>query len=219
MITAVRANTKTSVMVVAGAEKYAYDAASLVTLDKALHTSAENRIVFNFHPYMGPNQAGDPTKCSAGFSTLLSEVISGTDKPVIITEFGQTCCGANLPCMSCKGSYDGKTMGYDEIVLQMSELHSVSWLPWAWRPGAGDPGKGCMDINGGNLNGTSLMTGAAGWCGASMHMCFVNKTMWFPRGCVFLAFCQVVYGYTMSTNGRVSRCILGVRFLHAKVYG
>ena len=41
---------------------------------------------------MGPAQAGASNKCPAGFRGLVSEVVSKTDRPLIITEFGQACC-------------------------------------------------------------------------------------------------------------------------------
>ena len=59
-----------------------------------------------------------------------------TDRPIIITEFGQSCCPTKGKCEQCPGTYDGKTMGYDEAILTVANKHQVSWLPWAWRPGA-----------------------------------------------------------------------------------
>ena len=37
--------------------------------------------------------------------------------------------------------------------------HAVSWLPWAWLPGASSTngnGKLCLNVNAGNANGTAL---------------------------------------------------------------
>merc|ERR1719401_3048532 len=81
-------------------------------------------------------------------------LINGTDKPVIITEFGQGCQPTEGAAESCPAS----TMGYDETILTIAQKHSVSWLPWAWRPMAGGPNtKNCQDVNGGtNPAGLSL---------------------------------------------------------------
>ena len=50
MIQTVRKNAPDSVMVVAGAEAYAYDADSLISLDKL---AKDDLLMWNFHPYMG----------------------------------------------------------------------------------------------------------------------------------------------------------------------
>ena len=73
----------------------------------------------------------------AGFEAMVAAVLAPhTDRPLIITEFGQSCCPTNGACEECPGTYDGKTMGYDEAILAIANKHQVSWLPWAWRPGA-----------------------------------------------------------------------------------
>jgi hypothetical protein len=156
---AVRKNAPDAMLIVAGAKSYAYDAESLVSLDAEFLKQGETNVMWNFHPYMGPNQAGDQTKCAAGFEALLEVVEKNTTKPSIITEFGQSCCGTDAPCEQCPGTYHGVAMGYDEMIIQIAEKHGVSWLPWAWIPGAsssdGD-GKLCLNANAGNANGTVL---------------------------------------------------------------
>lgn len=52
METAVRKYAPDAVLVIAGGKSYAYDADTLISLDKDLqHQNA----MWNFHPYMGPN--------------------------------------------------------------------------------------------------------------------------------------------------------------------
>jgi hypothetical protein len=149
MLAAVRKHTD-SPAIIAGYNHYAYDADSLVSLDATLVKQGEKNVIWNFHPYMGPNQASESDKCPAGFESLVQKVINGTDKPIIITEFGQGCQPTEGASESCPGTYDGKTMGYDETILTIAEKYSVSWLPWAWRPIASGPNtKNCQDVNGG----------------------------------------------------------------------
>jgi len=58
-----------SVLVIAGAQDYAYDAESLIELDKLL--SDDKAIMYNFHPYMGQYQAGDKKKNADGFEAII----------------------------------------------------------------------------------------------------------------------------------------------------
>lgn len=149
MLAAVRKHT-TNPAIIAGYGAYAYDADSLVSLDATLLKQNEKNVIWNFHPYMGPNQAGDSKKCPAGFESRVQQMINGTDKPIIITEFGQGCQATEGAAESCPGTYEGKAMGYDETILTIAEKYSVSWLPWAWRPMAAGPNtKNCQDANGG----------------------------------------------------------------------
>lgn len=149
MLAAVRKHTDAPV-IIAGYGGYAYDADSLVSLDKTLLKQGETNVMWNFHPYMGPNQAGDNKKCPSNFENYLQTVIDGTDKPLIITEFGQSCQPTKGAAEQCESTYEGKTMGYDEAILVIANKHSVSWLPWAWRPMAAGPNtKTCQDVNGG----------------------------------------------------------------------
>jgi len=150
MLAALRKHT-TNPAIIAGYGNYAYDAQSLVTLDATLLKQGEKNVLWNFHPYMGPPQAGDAKKCPAGFESYLQVVLNGTDKPAIVTEFGQGCQPTNAGSESCPGTYDGKTMGYDETIVVISEKYGVSWLPWAWKPMSTGPNtKNCQDLNGGS---------------------------------------------------------------------
>jgi hypothetical protein len=131
MEAAVRSNAPDAVLVIAGGKSWAYDSDTLVALDKELkHQNA----MWNFHPYMGANQAGDDRKAAAGFQTMVEAVQSGTNKPVIITEFGQFCCDTDGSCYKYPGTWNGVKMGYDEAILTISEDKNVSWTPWSWRP-------------------------------------------------------------------------------------
>lgn len=149
MLAAVRKHTDSPV-IMAGYGGYAYDSDSLVKLDATLLKQGEKNVIWNLHPYMGPNQAGDSKKCPDNFESYVMKLINGTDKPVIVTEFGQRCQPTTGAAESCPGTYEGKAMGYDEAIMTISQKHGVSWLPWAWRPMAGGPNtKTCQDINGG----------------------------------------------------------------------
>lgn len=160
MLGAVRKHTSNPV-IIAGYGGYAYDADSLVALDGQLN--GDKNIIYNFHPYMGPNQAGDSKKCPVNFESYLTKVLDNTDKPAIITEFGQSCNAVEGPAEQCDGTYDGVAMGYDHTIVTIADKHAVSWLPWAWKPQASGPNtKNCQDINGGDATGTTLITPADG---------------------------------------------------------
>lgn len=148
MLAAVRKHTANPV-IVAGAAAFAYDSASLVQLDAALKQTSARNVLFNYHPYMGPAQAGATNKCPAGFETMLAALFAESERPAIITEFGQACCATDGACESCPATYGGATMGYDEAILTICSKLGVSWLPWAWRSGAsGWNAKTCQDLNG-----------------------------------------------------------------------
>jgi len=154
MLAAVRKYT-TNPVIIAGYGFYAYDADSLVELDAKL--GDDKNVIYNFHPYMGPNQAGDSKKCPAGFEERVQTIISGTSKPMITTEFGQGCNPTHGASENCSGEYDGKIMGYDETIVTIADKYAMSWLPWSWRPMATGPNtKNCQDVNGGDETGTTL---------------------------------------------------------------
>jgi len=153
MLAAVRKHS-TNPVIIAGYGGYAYDADSLVEIDG--HLNGDRNVIYNFHPYMGPNQHGDSKKCAQNFETYAQTVLDGTDKPVIITEFGQRCNPTHGAAEDCSAEYDGKTMGYDETILTIADKHGISWLPWAWRPMSTGPNANtCQDVNGGEL-GTEI---------------------------------------------------------------
>ena len=99
-----RKNSADQVLVIGGGNDYAYDADSLIKLDGQ---TSDSLIMYNFHPYMGPNQSGDKHKNADGYETMVKTIQSGTEKPVIITEFGQFCCDTNGSCYDYNGTWDG----------------------------------------------------------------------------------------------------------------
>jgi len=152
MYEVVRANDPAGVVIIAGQSGYAYDAQSLVKLDSAWNFT---NVMYNFHPYMGPNQQGDARKSADGFELMVKGVRSGSDKPIIATEFGQYCCATNGSCYQYPGTYDNKKMGYTEAIINVCEKYGVSYTPWAWRPPS-QTGNNCLDMNAGLvLNGPS----------------------------------------------------------------
>lgn len=153
MLAAVRKHSANPV-IIAGYGGYAYDADSLVQIDSSISSDDKN-IIYNFHPYMGPNQAGDSKKCADNFVTYLETVLDNTDKPAIVTEFGQGCNPTVGYSESCAGTYDA--LGYDNAIVTIADERAVSWLPWSWNPVSSGPNtKNCQTANG--LNGTALYT-------------------------------------------------------------
>jgi len=158
MLQAVRQHSSNPV-IIAGYGGFAYDADSLVHLDATLAKQGETNVLYNLHPYMGPNQAGDSKKCPSGFETYVTAVLSATGKPAIVTEFGQGCNPTHGASEQCEGEYDGKTMGYVETIATIADKHAVSWLPWAWKGTATGPNaNNCQDMNGGDEFGNSLVS-------------------------------------------------------------
>ena len=102
------------------------------------------------HPYMGPDQAGDPTKNITGVVALAQGIIDETNRPVIATELGQYCCPQpDGRCYEYPDSFDGRAMGYVEAVFNVLEQHAAGWTVWAWRPGSGGE-CGQPDVNTGD---------------------------------------------------------------------
>jgi len=135
-------------IVIAGQRNYAYDADSLVSFVREVQPQG---VVMNLHPYMGPYQAGDPSKNIDGYEQRVQQVLDQTGLPLIITEFGQYCCPADSACYLYSGQYDGDNMGYVEAVLTVNLKYDVSWTAWAWRPNiAGNGDCNQPDANDGN---------------------------------------------------------------------
>ena len=98
MVSAVRKAAPDSVLVIAGAKDYAYDAQSAIDLDKKLAETGQNQnIMYNFHPYMGGGSA-DKRKTASGFEDMVKQMQAGTEAPLIVTEFGQYCCDTHGAC-------------------------------------------------------------------------------------------------------------------------
>jgi hypothetical protein len=174
MMAAVRKHT-TAPVIIAGGGGYAYDSDSLIQIDASL---TDSNVIYNFHPYMGPNQAGDSKKCPTNFEQYVTAVLSATNKPAIVTEFGQGCNPTHGAAEQCEGEYDGTAMGYDETIVTIADKHAVSWMPWAWKGTAKGPNaNNCQDINGGDEFGNSLYSPTDGKGGdfAGIWDTFGNK--------------------------------------------
>ena len=136
MYDTIRTNSPDQVLVVAGGGGWAYDASSLVDLDKK--RPDENLVMYNYHPYMGADQQGDQRKSADGFEAQVKQIFDGTDKPISITEFGQFCCDTDGGCFIYPGKWSDHNVGYAEAILLISQQYNLSWFQWAWRPGADD---------------------------------------------------------------------------------
>jgi hypothetical protein len=176
MLAAVRAHTTAAPVIIAGGGGYAYDSDSLIQLDAQLQ--GDTNVIYNFHPYMGPNQAGDSKKCPDGFETYVTAVLSATGKPAIVTEFGQGCNPTHDASEQCDGVYEGQTMGYVETIATIADKHAVSWLPWAWKGTTSGPNtNNCQDMNGGDEFGNTLVspTDGKGADFAGLWSTFANR--------------------------------------------
>ena len=71
MAAAVRKNSPDQMLVIGGGNGYAYDTESLIELDGKIN---DDLVLFNFHPYMGPYQAGDASKSADGFESIVQTI-------------------------------------------------------------------------------------------------------------------------------------------------
>jgi len=150
MFKTVRTNAPNAMLVVAGQTGWAYDSDSLITLDKEL----DSNVIYNWHPYMGPAQAGSATKSAQGFLDMVKKIKdAGITKPLVITEFGQSCCDTDGQCYQYPGTWNGKAMGYVEAIINIALDQKISFLPWAWRPVAGTSNCEAGRRNGNDING------------------------------------------------------------------
>jgi len=150
MYKVVRTHATDSMIVIAGMKDYAYDTDSLISLDK----EDLRNVVYNWHPYMGQAQSGDAKKSAQGFSDMVSKLRdAGVTKPLIITEFGQSCCDTDGACFDYPGTWDSKTMGYVEAIINICEANAISFLPWSWRPTATTSNCEAGRASGNDMNG------------------------------------------------------------------
>ena len=91
--------------------------------------------MYNYHAYMNPDSP-KALKNADSVEAYIQEIQSSTDKPVILTEFGEFCCETNGACGLFEGSWDGHDMGYAEAIIYIADTYGLSWTPWSWRPGA-----------------------------------------------------------------------------------
>ena len=101
MLAAVRAHTANPV-IIAGAKSYAFNGDSLLQLDAVLlNAYSEANVLYNWHPYMGPNQKGDDQKCPQNWEAALVALMNATGRPNIITEFGQVIAALRARARAC----------------------------------------------------------------------------------------------------------------------
>jgi len=67
---------------------------------------------------------------------MVTAIQGGTNKPMILTEFGQFCCATDGECYNYPGTWNGVAMGYAEAIMTIAKTNGISWTPWSWRPGA-----------------------------------------------------------------------------------
>ena len=103
MIEAVRKHSSDQVFIIAGAKDWAFNNPSLMELDAA---TSEDLILYNYHAYMNP----DNQKVLKNVDSLekhIQDIQKATDKPAILTEFGQFCCPSDGICGLYEGTWDG----------------------------------------------------------------------------------------------------------------
>lgn len=187
MVDVVRAHAPGSLVVIAGQKQYAYDADSLIQLD-ADHPELKN-VVFNAHPYMGAPQSGSAEKSAEGFDALVARLQSETDRPVVITEFGQGDCGAG-ECYQYPGTWptaDGEAMSYTEAIATICNDRGVGWLPWAWKPSMTGNSGTCKPLAINGLNGSNLVLNT-GYGSDEQDVCADWAKVWATFGPVAASF-------------------------------
>lgn len=76
------------VIIVAGPNHYAYDAATLCWANSHLDMG---NFMYNFHPFMSESH-DDPMKTPQDYESQVKSIVSCSDFPMIATGFGQYCC-------------------------------------------------------------------------------------------------------------------------------
>ena len=118
MYNAIRNTGSSNVIIIAGAQNYAYDIDSIFKLES--NNKLEN-VMYNFHPYQGlKSYQQDLQKTPSVFTDIVNKYNQNINKPMIMTG---TC-----------GSYNG-SISYDEAILQIAQNNNISWTIWAWMPG------------------------------------------------------------------------------------
>eukprot|EP01121_Diplochlamys_sp_Union-15-3_P007755 TRINITY_DN1999_c0_g1_i1.p1 TRINITY_DN1999_c0_g1~~TRINITY_DN1999_c0_g1_i1.p1 ORF type:complete len:541 (+),score=94.32 TRINITY_DN1999_c0_g1_i1:32-1624(+) len=133
MYDTVRKNAPKSLVIIGGKDQYALDAQSglAYTIKYKQDTgSYPTNIIWNIHPYVGAGQGLEHSLRSAMRLALALKTVG----PVILTEFGQYCCGSKgTPCQSgsCSDHLHGDNFVYN--VANLAEQYDLSWIGWAWR--------------------------------------------------------------------------------------
>merc|ERR1712039_12554 len=132
--------------------------------------------------YMGYAQEFDYAKTAANFSAKVTKLQQQSDKPLIITEFGQYCCPADGACYLYPGQWEGNKVGFVEAIMMIAEKARMGWLGWAWRPQATTGQCSQPDMNGDNGDATKLVHsspqqagGGADW--AELFSKYYNRTV------------------------------------------
>ena len=142
----IRKNDPNGIIILAGAQAYAYDAATQIAFWLRYHQdfgSYPTNIIFNYHPYQGGSQGTNKAVQGAIRMVAAGKVLA----PVIFTEFGQYCCGSNLEKCSnghtqqCNGHATSDNFVYN--VANMALQYDISWTGWAWWGVDGYTGMAC----------------------------------------------------------------------------
>jgi hypothetical protein len=166
MYDAITSHSIKGLILIAGSKNYAYDADSLVQFETS---GTFHNIAWVVHPYMGPYQAGDAGKNINGFLALVNTLKAGSSRPIIATEFGQYCCATNGACYQYDGTYQSKSMGFVEALMNVFTSQGISWTIWGWRPGSGG------DCNQPDANtGSELFTPSSNHQGANVKALFAS---------------------------------------------
>jgi aryl-phospho-beta-D-glucosidase BglC (GH1 family) len=148
MYDVVRNHTKDGLVVIAGMQQYAQDAAGSLAFymqyTREHNNTAPFNVLYNLHPYQGVYQGLEHSIRSTLRLTLALQTIG----PVIWTELGQYCCNAGnyTTCQKtgpCKDHAHADWFVYN--VLNEATQFDVSWVGWAWR-GTGSPSDNCTQV-------------------------------------------------------------------------
>ena len=109
MIKAIRKNTTDQVIIIGGGKEYAYNEESQIYLDGKIKEDEKLKndklLMYNFHPYMDNSPyKKEEDKSPEGFEAKVKKLRDNTDKPIIITEFGQYCCKKDGECGCLSGT-------------------------------------------------------------------------------------------------------------------
>eukprot|EP00490_Sorites_sp_Unknown_P009375 CAMPEP_0114672518 /NCGR_PEP_ID=MMETSP0191-20121206/43060_1 /TAXON_ID=126664 /ORGANISM="Sorites sp." /LENGTH=244 /DNA_ID=CAMNT_0001935085 /DNA_START=1271 /DNA_END=2002 /DNA_ORIENTATION=+ len=166
MYDVVRKNDPNGLIIIAGMQSYTFDSATQIALWLKYYQDTGKylkNVLFNFHPYQG-NSQGTEKAVAPALRLLLS---SKTIAPVIMTEFGQYCCGANVqtcpgnPNLICNDHNTGDHFSFN--MVNMAAQYDISWTAWAWWGASGyqcSAIRKCNDLR--NEDGSYVSNGTYG---------------------------------------------------------
>ena len=176
MYNIVRKNDRNGLIIMAGMQSYAYDSATqIATYLRYINETGKplTNVIYNFHPYQGGGQGNEKAVTAVVRELLGSKEIG----PVIMTEFGQYCCGSNLqkcpnnPNLLCNSHNTGDNFSFN--IINMAAQYDISWTAWAWWGVSGyecDSIRKCNDLR--NENGSYVSNGTYG--GAPWQLIWSN---------------------------------------------